>query len=274
MRMVELPSGVSVPALGQGTWHLGENPSTRHEEIAAVRLGLDLGMTLIDTAEMYSGAEDLVREAIAGRRGECFIVDKVQPNHATLRGTIEACENSLRRLATDRIDLYLLHWRGAVPLEATVEAFEELIEDGKIRAWGVSNFDLADMTDLFQVAEIHPQTDQVLYNLTHRGIEWDLMPWCRTRNLPIMAYSPIDEGALLDHRALRQVAARHDATPAQIALAWVLRSPDVVAIPKAGNRAHVQENRGALDIELTASDLRELDHGFAAPTHRRPLEMI
>lgn len=271
---VKLPAGDSVPALGQGTWHLGKDPNTRQQEIAALRLGLDLGMTLIDTAEMYVGAEDLLSEAIAGRRNECFIVDKVVPSHATRRGTIEACENSLRRLVTDHIDLYLLHWRGSVPLEETVEAFEELMDTGKIRSWGVSNFDVADMNELFRIAEVDPQTDQVLYNLTHRGIEWALLPWCRSRKIPIMAYSPIDEGRLLDHPALRHVAARHDATSAQIALAWVLRHPDVITTPKAGTPDHVRENRRAVDIQLTSKDLDELDRVFEPPKHKVPLEVI
>ncbi|HEX8115250.1 MAG TPA: aldo/keto reductase [Kofleriaceae bacterium] len=275
IRTVKLPSGESVPALGQGTWHLGEHPSKRQDEIAALRLGLDLGMTLIDTAEMYVGAEDLIREAIGmvGRRNECFIVDKVRPSHATRRGTIQACEDSLRRLATDRIDLYLLHWRGTVPLEETVDAFEELIDTGKIRYWGVSNFDHDDMTDLFQVPEIEPQTDQVLYNLAHRGIEWDLLPWCRSRGIPLMAYSPVEGGTLVDHPVVRRVAKRHDATPAQIAIAWVLRQPDVITIPRAGNPEHVRENRGALDIQLTSKDLRDLDDVFEPPKYKVPLDV-
>lgn len=275
IRTIKLPSGESVPALGQGTWHLGEHPSKRQDEIAALRLGLDLGMTLIDTAEMYVGAEDLIREAIGmvGRRNECFIVDKVRPSHATRRGTIQACEDSLRRLVTDRIDLYLLHWRGTVPLEETVDAFEELIDTGKIRYWGVSNFDHDDMTDLFQVPEIEPQTDQVLYNLAHRGIEWDLLPWCRSRGIPLMAYSPVEEGTLVDHPVVRRVAKRHDATPAQIAIAWVLRQPDVITIPKAGNPEHVRENRGALDIQLTSKDLRDLDDVFEPPKYKVPLDV-
>lgn len=276
IRTVKLPSGESVPALGQGTWHLGEHPSKRQDEITALRLGLDLGMTLIDTAEMYVGAEDLIREAIGmvGRRNECFIVDKVRPSHATRRGTIQACEDSLRRLVTDRIDLYLLHWRGTVPLEETIDAFEELIDTGKIRYWGVSNFDHDDMTDLFQVPEIEPQTDQVLYNLAHRGIEWDLLPWCRSRGIPLMAYSPVEEGTLVDHPVVRRVAKRHDATPAQIAIAWVLRQPDVITIPKAGNPEHVRENRGALDIQLTSKDLRDLDDVFEPPKYKVPLDVI
>jgi diketogulonate reductase-like aldo/keto reductase len=183
VRTVKLPAGEEVPALGLGTWHLGEDPAKRREEIAAIRTGLDLGMTLIDTAEMYVGAEDLVREAVAGRRNECFIVDKLLPTHATRRGTVEACEKSLRRLVTDHIDLYMLHWRGSAPLWDTVEAFDELVATGKIRYWGVSNFDVDDMNELFQVPEVDPQADPVLYNLTHRGIEWDLLRWCRTRNI-------------------------------------------------------------------------------------------
>ncbi|MDB4960634.1 MAG: oxidoreductase [Myxococcales bacterium] len=274
IRTIRLPAGEQVPALGMGTWHLGQDPSKRQQELTALRLGLDLGMTLIDTAQLYVGAEDVVREAIAGRRNEVFIVDKVLPNHATRRGTIDACEESLRALVTDRIDLYLLHWRGAVPLEETVEAFEELIETGKIRFWGVSNFDHSDMEDLFQIAEVDPQTDQVLYNLTHRGIEWDLLPWCRSRRIPIMAYSPLDEGTVLEHPALRKVAERHNATPAQIAIAWVLRHPDIITTPKAGTPEHVRENRGALDIQLTSKDLRDLDKVFEPPTQKVPLDVI
>ena len=273
MRTVQFPSGERVPVLGQGTWHLGEDPGVRQQEIAAMRLGLDLGMTLIDTAGMYVGAEDLIREAIAGRRNECFLVDKISPQHATRQGTIEVCENSLRQLVTDRIDLYLLHWRGAVPLDETVDAFERLIADGKIRYWGVSNFNVADMTDLFQIPEIEPQTDQVLYNLTHRGVEWDLLPWCRIHRCPMMAYSPVEEGTLLDHPLLVRVARRHGATPAQIAIAWVLRHPDVITIPKAGKPEHVRENHDALDIFLTKRDLRDLENVFESPTERVALEV-
>lgn len=273
VRTVKLPAGEEVPALGLGTWHLGEDPAKRREEIAAIRTGLDLGMTLIDTAEMYVGAEDLIREAVAGRRNECFIVDKLPPTHATRRGTVEACEKSLRRLVTDHIDLYMLHWRGSAPLWDTVEAFDELVATGKIRYWGVSNFDVDDMNELFQVPEVDPQADQVLYNLTHRGIEWDLLRWCRTRNIPLMAYSPIEEGVLLDDPALKRVAKRHGATSAQIAIAWVLRHPDVMTIPKAGTPEHVRENRGALDIELSSKDLRDLDDVFEAPSNKVPLEM-
>lgn len=273
VRTVKLPAGEDVPALGLGTWHLGEDPAKRREEIAAIRAGLDLGMTLIDTAEMYVGAEDLIGEAVAGRRNECFIVDKLLPTHATRRGTVEACEESLRRLVTDHIDLYMLHWRGSAPLWDTVEAFDELVATGKIRYWGVTNFEVDDMNELFQVPEVDPQADQVLYNLTHRGIEWNLLRWCRTRNIPIMAHSPIEEGVLLDDPALKRVAKRHGATSAQIAIAWVLRHPDVMTIPKAGTPEQVRENRGALDIELSSKDLRDLDDVFEAPSNKVPLEM-
>jgi diketogulonate reductase-like aldo/keto reductase len=274
MRSVQLPSGESVPALGQGTWRLGENPNTFREEVAAMRLGVELGMTLLDTAEMYVGSADVIREAIAGHRDECFIVDKVLPSHATRRGTIAVCEARLRELVTDHLDMLLLHWRGPVPLFDPVEAFEQLARDGKIRYWGVSNFDTREMEGLFQLPEIDPQTDQVLYNLTHRGAEWTLFPWLRARRMPLMAYSPVDEGALRREPHLGAVAERHGATPAQIALAWVLRYPDVIAIPKAANPAHVLENRAAVDIQLTARDLRDLDLVFEAPTEDVPLQVI
>ena len=263
MRSVRLPSGEFIPALGQGTWHLGEK--RRDEAIEALRVGLDLGMTLIDTAEMHVGAEDLVREAIAGRRHEVFLVDKIEPRHATRYGTAEACENSLRRLGTDRIDLYLLHWHGGEHLEEVVTAFEELVEDGKIRYWGVSNFDVAQLEELYENEDAAPQTNQVLYNLIDRAIEWDVLRWARAHGLPIMAYSPIAEGLALQHPAVRRVAARHHATCAQIALAWVLRGHDIVAIPRAGHAAHVRENRRALEIVLSAQDLRDLDRVCDAP---------
>jgi diketogulonate reductase-like aldo/keto reductase len=276
-RTTKLPSGEAVPVLGQGTWYMGEDDRRRRDEVAALRLGLDLGMTLIDTAEMYGdgAAEELVGEAIAGRRDEAFLVTKVLPQHASRRGTIEACERSLRRLATDRIDLYLLHWRGGTPLGETLRAFEALVEAGKIRHWGVSNFDLSDMEELVGLpGGERVATNQVLYNLTRRGIEWDLLPWCRERGVPIMAYSPIEQGRLLRSNALATIAARHGATPAQIALAWVLRQDGVIAIPKAGTPAHVRENRAALDIHLTGEDLAELDRAFPPPDGPTPLEMI
>ncbi|MFE5690417.1 aldo/keto reductase [Streptomyces sp. NPDC056512] len=273
-RRVILPCGVAVPALGQGTWGMGEDAGRRAAEVSALRVGLDLGMTLIDTAEMYGdgAAEEVVAEAVSGRRDEVFLVSKVLPAHADARGVAEACRGSLRRLRTDRIDLYLLHWRGAVPLEETVEAFESLVREGAIRSWGVSNLDVEDLADLPPGAE--PQTDQVLYNLSRRGPEHSLLPRCRELSIPIMAYSPVEQGRLLDHTALREVADAHGATPAQIALAWVLRHEDVIAIPKASSRAHVEENRAALEVDLTAKDLATLDRAFPPPASKRPLEML
>ena len=274
---VKLPSGESVPQLGQGTWHMGESGRARKEEIAAVRLGLDFGMTLIDTAEMYGngGAEEVVAEAVAGRREECFIVSKVLPENATRAGTIAACGRSLKRLKTDRIDLYLLHWRGSPKLEETLAGFEALIASGEIRYWGVSNFDVDDMEELFRLAGgASCATNQVLYNLRRRGIEAGLLPWCRKRAIPIMAYSPFEQGRLLRDRTLTAVAIRHRATTAQIALAWVLRQADMMAIPKSSTEAHVQENRAALDIALSAQDLAELAKTFPPPKERRPLELL
>jgi len=277
IRTTRLPSGEVIPSLGQGTWGMAEDPRCRKDEVAALRLGFDLGMTLVDTAQMYAdgGAEALVGEAIAGRRDELFLVSKVLPENATRAGTFAACEHSLRRLRTDRLDLYLLHWRGNVPLEETLEAFAALIDAGKIRYWGVSNFDVVDMIKLWKLdGGANVATDQVLYNLTRRGIEYDLMPWCRNRNIPIMAYSPIEQGRLLDDRELRHVAARHNATPAQVALAWVLRQDGVVAIPKAANIAHVREDYAALELHLTGEDLTALDRAFPAPTEAMPLAML
>ncbi|MGW4948651.1 aldo/keto reductase [Streptomyces parvulus] len=273
-RAVVLPGRVAVTALGQGTWGMGENPGRRAAEVSALRAGLDLGMTLVDTAEMYGdgAAEEVVAEAVAGRRDEVFLVSKVLPSHADARGVAEACRASLRRLRTDRIDLYLLHWRGAVPLEETVEAFESLEREGAIRSWGVSNLDVDDLADLPPGAS--PQTDQVLYNLSRRGPEHSLLPRCRELSIPVMAYSPVEQGRLLGHPALRDVAAAHGATPAQIALAWVLRHEDVIAIPKASSRAHVEENRTALDVVLTADDLAMLDRAFPPPEGKGPLEML
>jgi diketogulonate reductase-like aldo/keto reductase len=276
-RTVSLPSGERIPALGMGTWHMAEDPRRRKNEVAALRLGLDLGMNLIDTAEMYAAgsAEELVAEAIAGRRDEVFLVSKVLPSHASQRGTVLACAGSLRRLRTDHLDLYLLHWRGGVPLAETVQAFERLVDEGWIRDWGVSNFDVTDMTELARISDgEHVATDQVLYNLARRGIELDLLPWCRARHIPIMAYSPIEQARLLDDDVLRTVATRHNATPAQVALAWVLRHDAVCAIPKAGTSAHVRENRGALDVRLTAEDLTDLHAAFPPPTVPQPLEML
>jgi diketogulonate reductase-like aldo/keto reductase len=277
VRTTKLPSGEAVPILGQGTWRMAERPRRRVQEIAALRAGLDLGMTLIDTAEMYAdgGAEELVAEAIAGRRDQVFIVTKVLPSNATRRGTIAACERSLRRLRTDRIDLYLLHWREDTPLDQTLEGFTTLARAGKIRYWGVSNFDVDDMEELVDLpGGSAVATDQVLYNLTRRGIEHDLLPWCRRGRVPIMAYSPIEEGRLVRRRALQTVARRQSASPAQVALAWVLQQDGVIAIPKAGTPEHVRENRAALDLRLGAQDLAGLDDAFPAPTEPMPLEVF
>jgi diketogulonate reductase-like aldo/keto reductase len=277
MRTVRLPNGDKIPVLGQGTWEMGEDPADRAEELRALRLGIDLGMTLIDTAEMYGdgAAEELVAEAIAGRRDEVFLVSKVLPSNASRHGTIEACERTLRRLQTDRLDLYLLHWRGQIPLDKTVEAFTELMEAGKIRGWGVSNFDDVDLAEVVAVAGGGAvQTDQVLYNVAHRGIEFDLLPWCRDWGITVTAYSPIDRGSLVANDVVVEIAEKHNVTPAQVALAWVLRQDDVCAIPKAAIHEHVRENRGALDLELDTEDLKLIDEVFPPPTRPQPLEVI
>lgn len=277
MRTLTLPSGQIIPVLGQGTWCMAEKPRVRQAEINALRRGLDLGMTLVDTAEMYTdgASEELVGEAIAGRRDNVFLVSKVLPQNASRKGTIAACERSLKRLRADYLDLYLLHWRGSVPLAETVEALAALKRDGKIRKWGVSNFDVDDMRELEALTGTgEVAVNQVLYNLSRRGIEYDLLPWCRERGIAVMAYSPIEQGRLLGHPVLRKVATRHDATPAQVALSWVLREKGIVAIPKAGKAVHVEENRAALDLVLTPTDHTELDHAFRPPTSPLPLEMI
>jgi diketogulonate reductase-like aldo/keto reductase len=277
MPSTHLPSGEVVPKLGQGTWHMAEDRRRREEEIAALRLGLDLGMTVIDTAEMYAegDAELLVGEAIEDRRDEAFLVDKVMPHHATRRGTVAACEGSLQRLRAYVIDLYLLHWRGSVPLRETLDGFDELLLAGRIRHWGVSNFDVSDMEELVGLpGGDRVATNQVLYNLARRGIEYDLLPWCRHRGIPIMAYSPIEQGRILDDPAVQAIAERHDATPAQVALAWVLRHDGVITVPKSGDPRHVEQNRAAADLRLTKRDLVELDRAFPSPTHKVPLEMI
>jgi diketogulonate reductase-like aldo/keto reductase len=256
---------------------MGESKARGSEEAMALRHGIELGMTLIDTAEMYGdgGAEEVVGEAIRGRRDDVFIVSKVLPSNASQAGVLGACERSLKRLGTDRIDLYLLHWRGSVPFEETLGAFESLKRAGKIRTFGVSNLDVEDMEEWIALPEGQAvATDQVLYNLGRRGIEFDLLPWCRQRRIPIMAYSPIEQGRLPAHAALRSVAERHGASPAQIALAWVLRYPDVIAIPKAVRLEHVKENRAAADIVLKHEDLAELDAAFPPPRRPRSLEML
>jgi diketogulonate reductase-like aldo/keto reductase len=277
MRMITLPSGEAVPALGLGTWGIGESHSRGSDVVAALRLGLELGMTLIDTAEMYAsgGAETVVGEAIAGRRDSVFLVSKVYPHNASRTGAIAACERSLKRLGTDRIDLYLLHWPGEVPFAETLAGFEALKRSGKIRHYGVSNLDREAMARWWSLAGgPATATNQVLYNLARRGIEWDLLPWCREHRLPIMAYSPIEQGRILAKKALGAIARRLGATPAQVALAWLLRQPDIMVIPKAARTAHVRENRAALDLALDDEALAALDTAFPPPAAPRGLEML
>ncbi len=278
---VTLPDGTMVPALGQGTWHMGERGSDRRQEAEALRLGLDLGLTLIDTAEMYAGggAEEVVAEAIAGRREEVFLVSKVYPHNASNRGAgggklQAALDASLRRLRTGHLDLYLLHWRGSVPLADTVEAMERARAAGKIRRWGVSNLDVEDLEELGPALD-GCVTDQVLYNLENRGVEYDLLPFCRSRGMPVMAYSPVGQGgALLRHAALRAVAERLGATPAQVAIAWTLRAPGVISIPKAADVEHVRLNAAAAALALAPEDLATLDAAFPPPRRKRSLAML
>lgn len=256
---------------------MGDKRATRAEEIATLRLGLDLGLSLIDTAEMYGDgkSEELVGEAIAGRRDEVFLVSKVYPHNASRKGAVAACERSLKRLATDRIDLYLLHWRGSVPFSETIEAFNALQEAGKIRHWGVSNLDLDDMRELWSTSGGQAvATDQLLYNLTRRGIEWDLLPWLREKRVPMMAYSPIEQARLVSNSKLKGFAKQHGMTPAQAALAWLLANDDVIAIPKTGNRERLRENAAALEHRLTKAQLEELDRLFPPPKGPSPLEML
>jgi diketogulonate reductase-like aldo/keto reductase len=277
-RTVRLPDGTEVPALGQGTWHMGENSRYAKQEVAALKLGISLGITLIDTAEMYGngGAEEIVAEATAGKRDELFLVSKVYPHNASRSGTPAACERSLKRLRTDRIDLYLLHWRGSHPLAETVEAFEKLRETGKIRYWGVSNFDAEDMAELARLPHgKNCATNQVLYHPDTRGIEFDLLPWCTQHHVPIMAYSPVGQGGrLLRSPALAAVAKRHNATPGQIAIAWGMRHGTVISIPKASTEAHVRENAAAGGIELTPQDLAEIDAVHPPPRRKQGLEIL
>lgn len=274
MRSVKLPDGAMVAALGQGTWRMGEGERTPAQEADALRKGIDLGMTLIDTAEMYGNgaSEKVVGAAIAGQRDRVFVVSKVFPHNASRKAMPAACDASLKRLGTDRLDLYLLHWGGSVPMDETIEAFEALRAAGKILRWGVSNFDTDDMKALGSSAVM---TDQVLYNPGVRGIEFDLLPYCAAQRIPVMAYSPVGQGgAILRHKALLDVAARHDATPAQIAIAWTLRLPGVISIPKAGDPAHVAANAAAAKIDLTPADLATIDAAFPPPRRAQRLEML
>src|SRR5262245_25013347 len=275
----KLPSGKPVPVFGLGTWRMGESARSRKDEVAALKLGIELGVTLIDTAEMYGdgGAEEIVAEAVAGRREEMFIVSKVLPSNASRSRTIAACERSLKRLATDHIDLYLLHWRDSTPLEETLSAFTTLQEHGKIRHWGVSNFDVDDMVDLLAISGGRGEfcaTNQVLYNLTRRGIEFDLLTLCREHGMPVMAYSPIEQGRMLRHPELNKVAKAVGATPAQVALAWLLQQDGVIAIPKATNPAHLREDIAALDVKLDDVAFAALDRAFLPPKRRESLAML
>ena len=278
MKTVQLPDGERVPALGQGTWSMGETKRAHSDEVAALRLGIDLGMTLIDTAEMYGegGAEEVVADAIGGQRDRVFVVTKVYLHNASRTKLPKACERSLKRLRIDAIDLYLLHWRGSVPLAETVEAFEKLRVAGKIRHWGVSNFDVEDMKELLATANGSAcAANQVLYHVGERAIESDLLPWSQKNKMPIIAYSPVGHGrGLLENPTLKKIAKRHDATPAQIALAWVLREPDVIAIPKASSEKHVRDNAKSIQIKLTNEDFAEIDREFPAPRSKQPLPML
>lgn len=276
VRMVRTRGGCDMPQLGQGTFRMGEDAEARAAEVTALKLGLDLGMTLIDTAEMYGKgrAEEIVGEAIKGRRDKVFLVSKVLPEHASRESTVKRCEWSLQRLRTDWIDLYLLHWRGPHPLSETFEAFERLVEAGKIRHYGVSNFDLEDLRKLERVPNgSNGVTNQVMYSLARRGIEWSLLPWCAKNAIAVMAYSPLDQGGLVGNPALAAVAKRHKATPEAVAIAWTMREPFLVSIPKAVNPEHVQANAKALEIKLTDTDLAELDEAFPAPEGAVPLDM-
>jgi len=276
MRMVTLTAGEQVPCLGQGTWKMGEHPNRRGDEIAALRAGVDLGMTLIDSAEMYGdgATEQMVGEAISGLRERVFLVSKAYPQNASRDRLTGSCEASLKRLGTDRLDLYLLHWRGRIPLAETVDAMEGLQRAGKIRRWGVSNLDIADMIELVEAGGAACATDQILYNLTRRGPDRELLPWLTDQGMTAMAYSPVEQGRLVRDAVLFEVASELGLTPAQTALAWTLRQPNVITIPKAASISHVRENRVAADVELDTSMLARLDAAFPAPRVPVALEML
>src|SRR3954453_13318166 len=274
---VTLPGGETVPAFGLGTWHMGEDRRRAADETAAVRLGIELGMTLIDTAEMYGNghAEEIVAEASRGMRDRLFIVSKVLPYNSSRNGVVEACERSLARLKTDHIALYLLHWRGSLPLADTLAGFDRLQREGKILHHGVSNFGTEDMREWIRLEGGETvAANQILYNLSRRGPEFELIPWCRERGIAIMAYSPLEQGRMLNNRALREVAAGHNATPAQVALAWLLRQDGMIVIPKATKLDHVRETRPAADLLLTEDHLGALDRAFPPPASRTPLGML
>ena len=275
MRQITMPGGTAVPVLGQGTWRMGEDPRRVRAETEALLTGIDLGMTLIDTAEMYGdgGTETFLGTALAGRREDVILVSKAYPSNASRQKLPAACEASLRRLRTDRLDLYLLHWPGQVPLAETVEAMSALQDAGKIRAWGVSNFDTDDMDCLMRAGGEACATNQVLYNVTRHGPEFDLSPWMRDRAMPMMAYSPVEQGRMPRTGALDRVARRHGVTPIQVALAWTIRQ-GAFAIPKAGAPAHVRENRAAADLVLAAEDLAAIDAEFQPVRRKQPLEML
>jgi diketogulonate reductase-like aldo/keto reductase len=277
MQTLKLTSGQAIPILGMGTWQMGENARDRQGETNALRHGLDLGLSLIDTAEMYGegGAEEVVADAIANRRSDVFLVSKVYPHNASKPGVVAACERSLNRLRTDYLDLYLLHWRGSVPLVETLEAFQTLKQSGKIRSYGVSNFDVVDMQGAVSLKNGSGiVTNQVLYNLMRRGIELNLLPWCRQQDIPVMAYSPIEQGRLLNNRTLKTIAQKRGVSTAQVAIAWLLHQDNVIVIPKSSNINHVDQNRAALDLKLSAEELDVLNTAF--PLHTKPvsLEML
>lgn len=276
MRSCNLPSGSAIPVFGLGTWRMGESGKRHAVELDALKYGLDLGYPMIDTAEMYGEgrAEEIVGDALQGRTSPPFIVSKVYPHNATRSGTVAACERSLKRMRIDRIDLYLLHWRGGVRLEETFEAFHRLRDAGKIADFGVSNFDLDDMEDAARLDKDLNGSNQVLYCLSRRGPEFDLLPWMRKRSIPLMAYSPLDQGGLLRKASLKKLADEVGCTPAQLALAWLLAQPGVVTIPKSASRDRVKENFGALDVKLSPQILAELDRAFPPPKGKQPLEML
>lgn len=277
MQTLQLPSGQTIPVLGMGTWRMGESARNRQSEVNALRHGLDLGLSLIDTAEMYGegGAEEVIAEAIVDRRSDVFLVSKVYPHNASKKGAIAACERSLKRLKTDYLDVYLLHWRGSVPLAETLEAFQTLQQEGKIRSYGVSNFDTEDMEEAIRLKGGNGiVTNQVLYNLLRRGIELNLLPWCQQRNIPIMAYSPIEQGRLLNDRTLKAIAQARGVTTAQVAIAWLLHQKDVIVIPKSSSIDHVEQNYAALNLKLSETELATLDTAFPPPAKPVPLEML